>query len=50
MNQQNKCQDYLGIRYSIEVFVDGLESFLFHEKEISIRQFMFTEDEIDEDL
>ena len=38
------------IQYRLEVFVDGMRWELNHESEIIIKQFLFTEDEIIEDL
>ncbi len=38
------------ITYSIEVYIDGMRLEMFQDKEIIVKQFLFTEDEIDEDL
>jgi hypothetical protein len=46
----NKVGQDLKIDYTLEVYVDGMRWELVHEKEVIIKQFLFTEDEIIEDL
>lgn len=40
----------LSISYTFECFVEGLRQEVFHQKVITIKQFLFTEEEIEEDL
>jgi len=40
----------LNIRYTFECYIEGMYFDLYHEKEIQVKQFLFTEDEITKDL
>ena len=40
----------LNISYTLDVYFEGMCNELFHTKQIQIKQFLFTEQEIEEDL
>jgi hypothetical protein len=37
------------IKYTVEVYVEKFREVLSHKKEVEVREFLFTEEEIDED-
>jgi len=47
---EKKHPDNLKISYFFECYIDNMRTELVHEKEVIIKQFLFTEEEIIEDL
>lgn len=37
------------IKYTVEVYLDKFRDVLSHKKEVEVREFLFTEEELDED-
>jgi hypothetical protein len=46
----NAHPEDLKIAYHFDCYIEGLKFEVFHSKEVIIKQFLFTENEIEEDL
>ena len=45
----NRKGENIEIKYTVDIFIEKFKDQMRHKKEIDVREFLFTEDEIDED-
>lgn len=50
LTKKNETDQSFSIAYHFDCYVQGMKFDLFHSKEIIIKQFLFTESEIEDDL
>tara|TARA_B110000305_G_C19367904_1_gene602883 strand:+ start:954 stop:1142 length:189 start_codon:yes stop_codon:yes gene_type:complete len=49
-NPKEADPEHLKIVYTIDCYIEGMRFEMYHEKELNVMQFLFTEEEIDADL